>query len=319
LQSWTSILTTVAACGGVGAFIDFWIGKQGQQRLRSWLETWWLKFSYVRFQTLGHDEALFAVRVIDRLVGRRLLSVRRLTAALIITVTSLVTSHIYYFLLTHIFVHGVSASPYSIVMYVALILMPLASVAISFSLTRLTAVLVARAISHYPMLNLIGLLFMLFFQYLLFCYMPLISGVNHLILSEQVLYYITQESPYYASPWELLVGAFDIISRNQITVAFTAKISQVLFPPAFWAATHKDDPQLILVMYSNELMNAMQALFRISITVVFLLSFVLQSIKRPILELWAKIIESDKPVFTLLFGGAAALVQLIQKIVSLFS
>jgi hypothetical protein len=38
-------LTAVVACGGAGALIDFWIGKAGQLRVRSWLETRYRKRS----------------------------------------------------------------------------------------------------------------------------------------------------------------------------------------------------------------------------------------------------------------------------------
>ena len=88
MESWANALTTVAACGGVGAFIDFYIGKRGQQRVKGWLETWWLRLSYVRWGNFGREEALFAVRAIDRLFGRRLFSFRRITAALVIAIGS---------------------------------------------------------------------------------------------------------------------------------------------------------------------------------------------------------------------------------------
>lgn len=71
------ILTTIAACCAVGAFIDFYIGKDGQRRVRDWLETWWLKFSYVRWDTIGCDEARFAINAMGQLFGRRLFSLRR--------------------------------------------------------------------------------------------------------------------------------------------------------------------------------------------------------------------------------------------------
>ena len=67
--SWGSALTTVVACGDAGAFIDFWIGRTGEQRVRGWLE-YWIKLSYVRWGNFGREEALFAVRVMDRLFGR---------------------------------------------------------------------------------------------------------------------------------------------------------------------------------------------------------------------------------------------------------
>jgi hypothetical protein len=73
-------LSTIAACAGVGAFIDFWIGKRGDKRVRDWLETWWLRFSYVNVKNFGREEALYAIAILDSLFGQRLASGRRLTA-----------------------------------------------------------------------------------------------------------------------------------------------------------------------------------------------------------------------------------------------
>jgi hypothetical protein len=47
---------------------------------------------------------------------------------------------------------------------------------------------------------------------------------------------------------------------------------------------------------------------------IFILSFFLKPVQVPIMTLWARVIESDKPVFTLLFGGTAALAKAIQEI-----
>ena len=71
LSSWGKALAIVAAFGVVGAFIDFYIGKPGQRRVRDWLETWWLRLSYVCWGNIGQEEALFAVQVMDRLFGKR--------------------------------------------------------------------------------------------------------------------------------------------------------------------------------------------------------------------------------------------------------
>jgi hypothetical protein len=44
-----STLTTLAAsASGLGVAIDFAIGKAGEKRARSWLETWWLKIADIR-------------------------------------------------------------------------------------------------------------------------------------------------------------------------------------------------------------------------------------------------------------------------------
>jgi hypothetical protein len=103
LQSWAHILTTIAACSAAGAFVDFYIGKDGQRRVKGWLETWWLKFSYVRWDTVGRDESRFAITVMDQLFGRRLFSTKRwivvaaatIAAAMYIAVGVVIYSYIY--------------------------------------------------------------------------------------------------------------------------------------------------------------------------------------------------------------------------------
>jgi hypothetical protein len=60
LGNFENFMLIVGACAGVGKFLDFWIGKAGQQRLKDRLETWWLRVSYVRWDNLGREEALFS-------------------------------------------------------------------------------------------------------------------------------------------------------------------------------------------------------------------------------------------------------------------
>jgi hypothetical protein len=68
--------------------------------------------------------------------------------------------------------------------------------------------------------------------------------------------------------------------------------------------------------YSN-LVNLIPNLVRFSIMAIFILSYLLQPLQRPIMILWARVIESDKPVFTLVFGGTAALAKAIQEIIKI--
>jgi hypothetical protein len=60
-------------------------------------------------------------------------------------------------------------------------------------------------------------------------------------------------------------------------------------------------------------MSLLPNLGRLFLTIVFVASFLLRPLQRPIMTLWARIIESDKPVFTLVFGGGAALAKAISE------
>jgi hypothetical protein len=53
------------------------------------------------------------------------------------------------------------------------------------------------------------------------------------------------------------------------------------------------------------------------LAMVFVASFFLKPLERPIMTLLARIIESDTPVFTLLLGGGAGIVKVIHGLAML--
>ena len=54
---------------------------------------------------------------------------------------------------------------------------------------------------------------------------------------------------------------------------------------------------------------------RLLLAVIFIVSYMLRPLQSVILALWARIIESEKPVFTLVFGGIAGLAKLVTEII----
>ena len=60
----------------------------------------------------------------------------------------------------------------------------------------------------------------------------------------------------------------------------------------------------------------LSGLIRLSLSVVFVASCLLRPlIMRPVSLVWARIVESEKPVFTVIFGGAAAFATAISEAV----
>jgi len=56
------------------------------------------------------------------------------------------------------------------------------------------------------------------------------------------------------------------------------------------------------------------AFFRFLLAILFVGSFILRPIVvRPVNLIWRRIVESEKPVFTLTFGGAAAFASAISE------
>jgi hypothetical protein len=66
-----NILWPIVIIGGLGAFIDFLIGKTGQERAKDFLLRWWVRFDDVHWKNFGREEALFAAQVIQNRFGKR--------------------------------------------------------------------------------------------------------------------------------------------------------------------------------------------------------------------------------------------------------
>jgi hypothetical protein len=62
------------------------------------------------------------------------------------------------------------------------------------------------------------------------------------------------------------------------------------------------------------MLTTFPSLMRFAISIVFIGSFLLKPlVMRPVNLVWRRIVESDKQVFTLIFGGAAALATAISE------
>jgi hypothetical protein len=163
LEPWLTVaakdMFTVVACAGIGAFIDFYIGKSGQRRVKDCLETWWLKFSDVRWGALGREEALFAVQILNLLFGDRLFSARRMIVVSVWVFLGSLTIITVYRLGELYDLHLLS--PYVWIAYFFLFCLATLSVSITTFASAKVAILLTKA----PYLNIVGLIFILLFQY----------------------------------------------------------------------------------------------------------------------------------------------------------
>jgi hypothetical protein len=293
-------VATVAAWGAVAAFvgraIDFYIGKLGQQRVRSWLETWWLRLSYVRWGNLGREEALFAVQVMDRLFGRRLISVKRLIG--VVGAATFVWGCLAISLL--IFGYGF---PYRVnIDFPILVIFFLCAFAASFSVTRIASVIVARALTKVYYFNFLGLIFLSAFQYWWFARWG--NLVTQVLVDEYLNAYLyvshLTASPDYPELISLYGSLRSIDWPVTLMHSFNVAIDHIEIIPVFYWCL-------------STTLNMVPTLIRFSIMTVFISSFLLKPLQHLIMTLWARIIESDKPVFTLVFGGTAALAKAIQE------
>src|SRR5215471_16532202 len=80
METLKDILWPVVLGGGLGAFIDFLIGRTGQERAKDFLLRWWVRFDDVHWQNFGREEGLFAGKIIGKWFGKKVFSFRRIVA-----------------------------------------------------------------------------------------------------------------------------------------------------------------------------------------------------------------------------------------------
>jgi hypothetical protein len=81
----------------------------------------------------------------------------------------------------------------------------------------------------------------------------------------------------------------------------------------FFSASERDTEPAFVLHHFSSLLNLIPNLTRLSIMAIFIGSFFLQPLKRPIMTIWERIIDSEKP-FTLLFGGGATIVTIFRAL-----
>jgi hypothetical protein len=305
-------LTTVAACGGAGAFFDFWLGRAGDRRLRSWMETWWLRMSYVRIGNFGREEALFAVAVMDRIFGPSLWSRRRLISTAYVGAIAIFIGIAIPLILGIVRQDEIALDrPFNFIE----VPWELALFAVSVSLTQLTARGVAGVLTQKPLVNFILFIFLAGFQYVLLClWVPMVSLLSNMATG-YIRTFILGPYPLPPSGTRYLplfdeIKAFFVGITNPAWEIDVLVNSIVFLRPLGYVLIRSYGIGYFLAVLPN--------LLRLAIALSFVISYLLKPLQTPLLALIARIIESDKPIFTLLFTGIAALAKAIEAAVEYF-
>jgi hypothetical protein len=81
------ILESIIVVGRFGAFIDFLIGRTGQERAKLFLLEWWVRFDDIRWESFGRQEGLHAGELIDRWFSPRIFSYKRIQSTVFVFVS----------------------------------------------------------------------------------------------------------------------------------------------------------------------------------------------------------------------------------------
>jgi hypothetical protein len=297
-------LWPIALFGGLGAFIDFLIGRAGQDRARLFLETWWIKFDDVRWNNFGRKEALLAISLIDKLCGARFFSIRRLFFVLSVFVVFFSVGQ-----LIAIAKSDKDIFPFKLLPYdVQLNIMYAIGLATSISITRRISKVVTILAGDNAWRNaLVFITFLLGSYVYLSEWYPIVSLISYFAMLATI-----------SQRWETAMSLKDFIeqifSQYEYAVlplspiSLTNQVIAALYGPF---SEPPDKVQLILPYAALSFARAAASYFpnfaRIVMAMIFVGSFLLKPfLMRPLSLIWRRIVESDKPIFTLIFGGISS-------------
>ena len=307
METLKDILWPIVLVGGLGGLIDFLIGKAGQGKAKDFLLKWWVRFDDVRWKNFGREEGLFAGQIIERWFGKRIWSWRRILLAFVLLDLFFVlgvlthTGAVVESILRSYNITGFAESDYVLCflcrskLYVGIItlLIFIIGFSLSISFTKFIAFHIAYLCGEGWVKNLIAFLVMLLLNYLMLVFwFPLtdaMKGIFMLVLTVAPKINMTNFGSllYSSALLEYENLKFGMTYPKVIVEFLTSKIP--------------------IDGFALFCLSLFPSMCRFILSIVFVGSFLLRPfVMRPVSLIWARIVESDKPVFTLILGGAAA-------------
>lgn len=254
-----------------------------KKRLRERQAGWWLQLSELKWRSLGVVEAKAALSLMDSFVGSRLLSLRRMLAAFAIASLSfLFSDYPRSLLLIDFDPSGILDADFVIVSFLILFVF----IALSLSVTRSVSLATTRSP---PSLLGVAFIALLAVNVLLFMVWKPIANSLYSGLST---FYFTATPGMWIWDWSELVFVFLMGARDGPISGVSVRV---------W-------PQEVADLLTNGI--------RIAFSALFFLSFLSLWIRNFVFRLWAQVIDSDKPFFTIIVGGATTAITTIHAILT---
>jgi hypothetical protein len=332
METVKNIASAVIVIGGLGAFIDFLIGKTGQARAKDFMLRWWVRFDDVRWRNFGREEGLFAAQLMEKLFGRRILSLRRVISSLMILIFLIIFGYSKFLIfsdekdafclgckepgrymptemgiISDPFVNTVCSYCVSKIGWLLgsiSLIFSIVAFSVSVSFTKFVTFRMADLCGSGKLRNLVIFGLMLSINYLILAFWLPITGAikvsTTIFLSEIHLTSLSSLQTLINIEIEWLRQIFYFhVFRNflleNIYILLTNR-----WPVDFFALS---------------LLSVSPSLFRFLLSILFVSSFLLRPlVMRPVSLVWARIVESEKPVFTVMFGGAAAIATALSEV-----
>jgi hypothetical protein len=292
-------LWPIAACGGLGAFIDFLIGKSGQEKTREFLLRWWVRFDDVRWHNFGREEALFAAGLIDRWFGRRIYSFKRLYMTIAVILFFAACGYLKQS------VHSSSWTPIcdlchlimGIGFTIGTVVIFCVGFSMSISFTRFVTFQASRLCGSNTALNVIVFTMVMAINYILLVYWLRLMNTA----KDYLLYFVFMfNNPSIISLSIIKISLFHL--SHDLFNSFKSSPYPLEFIDLLYGRMGS-----FIDVFALYAANYLPSLLRFMISLLFVGSFLFRPlVMRPLSLIWARIVESEKPVFSLIFGGAAA-------------
>lgn len=307
---WSDVLKSVLIGCGLGAFIDFYIGKKGQEQLKSRLEDFWIRTSYVKFGNFGQKEAYFTAHILRNMFGKKTFSLQRI-------LSSFTFCAIIFALITIKYINLLISDLSDFV--IQYIIMTLIIVALSFYLSISVTILIVEKIGKISKGSLFksfaGFCLLILFQYMIFVFlMDIVSQTNYL-LSFLLIDLLRTDRMSSTMHFNLINVFIYTIKLHVLNGYYTIFRSWNIFYLTIEIIERKAENYADVIAKLVFLINLIPNISRTIIGLIFVLSFVVKPLHGFIMVVWARIIESDKPIFTMLCGGIVAFVKMIQELI----
>ena len=301
METVKDFLWPIAAIGGLGAFgafIDFLIGKVGQAKAKDFLLKWWVRFDDIHWKNFGREEGLFAGKIIEEWLGRRIFSPRRVASAVILFSAFLLIGYFKYMLTSNPLDAKCLYCSAKLYIIAVVLITYFLGFSVSCSFTKYIAFRIAYLCGVHQAKNFSLFMSMLIVSYLMLLFwLPTISGIRVLLVNLFVLFVPFNQM---SDPISALYS-FASEERFGLNYLFFGKGFDVLYPKYVIGVVAMEKPIVLSCL------PVFPSFFRFVLSGIFVGSFLLKPLlMRPVSLVWTRIVESEKPVFTLIFGGVAA-------------
>jgi hypothetical protein len=324
------LLAKIGVFAAIGKFIDLCLSDETDKRLRGYLETYWLKLSFMSFTALGRTELQSALALSDQFLGKSLFSLRRLLASatllfgclLFAFVLGVVTKLPGVFLQTWVpWYEAVAAIPGFFVdtlfnyMFAIIVLPLLVSICLAFSITRQATALVLRVDD--ARLKWAFLALLAFHVILFLIWSPLVEIVQNYFAIvgrrlDEAMKWLVPGAKNAIDPISMWRSVFEQFLASVLWWDFwditEAAASPVTFTPIFNLGDPSPEWPSRTLFTMAALISYVTYGWRIGFTLVFLVSYLAGPFfQRPLLKYGEEVIEKKKPLFTPLFTGIGVL------------